>query len=88
MLARNWERDKGKIHAVFDLFKRLVYPVWLVSFVEGTRYDLEKIKQVIDHVSLILLSFYLFSPKNLLKERDMRLPSGFKYPGVKDSLPP
>lgn len=43
MLARNWERDKGKIRAVFDLFRTLVYPAWLVSFVEGSRYNVTKI---------------------------------------------
>lgn len=36
-LKRNWEQDQTTIHATFDRFLVENIPVWLVSFVEGTR---------------------------------------------------
>ena len=36
-VKRNWEADKGKIESQFGKFRRDQIPVWLISFVEGTR---------------------------------------------------
>lgn len=46
MLARNWERDQRKISKVFALYRTLRYPVWLISFVEGSRFSSDKIRSV------------------------------------------
>lgn len=46
MLARNWERDQRRISKVFELYRTLRYPVWLISFVEGSRFSSEKVRSV------------------------------------------
>jgi 1-acyl-sn-glycerol-3-phosphate acyltransferase len=36
-VKRNWEADRNLIESMFSKFKRDKIPVWLISFVEGTR---------------------------------------------------
>lgn len=36
-IRRNWTEDKEYIHNIFDKFIRHSIPIWLISFVEGTR---------------------------------------------------
>lgn len=44
-LKRNWLQDKNNIYASFRKLKISQDPIWLVSFVEGTRSTAGKIKQ-------------------------------------------
>ena len=44
MLHRRWELDRKSIEGMFELFKEYRFPIWLVSFVEGSRYSDDKIK--------------------------------------------
>ncbi len=43
-LKRNWARDKADVMALFSRFKQRNIPVFLVSFLEGTRITSEKLK--------------------------------------------
>ncbi len=43
-IKRNWTSDSEKILAAFDRIQRLDIPLWLISYVEGTRLTLEKHK--------------------------------------------
>lgn len=36
-VKRNWEQDKDKIDRLFSKYKSAKIPIWLISFVEGTR---------------------------------------------------
>ncbi len=44
-LKRNWDADRSKIDATFSKLKRDAIPVWLISFVEGTRVRPEKLER-------------------------------------------
>ena len=44
-LKRNWARDKQDVLDLFSKFKRDDIPVFLVSFLEGTRATPEKLAQ-------------------------------------------
>lgn len=41
-VKRNWEADKDKISEVFSKFQAEKIPIWLVSYVEGTRFSKAK----------------------------------------------
>ena len=43
-LKRNWEQDQDRINRTFGKFKREDIPIWLVSFVEGTRISAAKVE--------------------------------------------
>lgn len=42
-VKRDWYLDKDKIHKTFDKFKTNQIPIWLISFLEGTRVTNEKL---------------------------------------------
>ena len=44
-VKRNWLSDKAKIDSTFRKFKTHKIPVWIVSFLEGTRITPEKLKR-------------------------------------------
>ncbi len=44
-VKRNWESDKSRIDSIFGKFKKHNIPLWLVSFLEGTRITPEKLKK-------------------------------------------
>lgn len=44
-LKRNWEQDQGAITRTFGRFQEENIPVWLVSFVEGTRITKAKVEK-------------------------------------------
>ncbi len=44
-VKRNWEKDLGKIESVFSQILSEEIPLWLVTFVEGTRITPEKVIQ-------------------------------------------
>lgn len=41
-VKRNWDADKDKIHSTFSKFQTHRIPIWLISFVEGTRFTQAK----------------------------------------------
>jgi len=45
-LARNWAKDQRKFSAAFDIFRNGQLPVYLVSFLEGTRISPDKVQRV------------------------------------------
>ena len=44
-IKRNWTTDKKKVHKVFETLLNNHIPVWLISFVEGTRVRPQKVEQ-------------------------------------------
>ena len=44
-VKRSWNRDQDRIQRTFARFKKAQIPIWLVSFVEGTRITPEKLKK-------------------------------------------
>jgi lysocardiolipin and lysophospholipid acyltransferase len=44
-VKRDWNRDRGMIDRTFEKFIRLRIPIWLISFVEGTRITSEKLRR-------------------------------------------
>jgi 1-acyl-sn-glycerol-3-phosphate acyltransferase len=48
-VKRNWDADRSRIEATFSKFKRDQIPIWLISFVEGTRAKPEKIARSQDY---------------------------------------
>lgn len=44
-LKRNWDSDEAHIRQTFSKFRRFDIPIWLVSFVEGTRPTPEKLER-------------------------------------------
>lgn len=42
MVTRNWMRDQRELRRVFDPVRRLKSPIWLVTYLEGTRYTQQK----------------------------------------------
>lgn len=45
-VRRNWLRDQRRIQNTFSNIKRLQTPVWITSFVEGTRFSPIKLREV------------------------------------------
>lgn len=45
-MRRNWADDKSHIEETFERIKTMRIPVWLVSFLEGTRIRPHKLKEV------------------------------------------
>ncbi len=43
MVSRNWTRDQTTLEQTFGGIKRYRYPIWLISFVEGTRMTPKKL---------------------------------------------
>jgi lysocardiolipin and lysophospholipid acyltransferase len=44
-VKRDWNRDRAMIDRTFEKFIRLKIPLWLISFVEGTRITPEKLRK-------------------------------------------
>lgn len=42
MVTRNWMRDQRELKRVFDPIRALKLPIWLVTYLEGTRYTPQK----------------------------------------------
>jgi len=42
-IKRNWTEDRGYIESVFEKILKYRIPVWIISFVEGTRLSLTKL---------------------------------------------
>lgn len=45
-MKRNWASDADRITKVFAGIKDLELPVWLISYLEGTRYTVAKAEEV------------------------------------------
>lgn len=45
MVKRNWTQDSGKINAAFATLRKEKRPVWLVSYLEGTRITAKKLAE-------------------------------------------
>ncbi|KAI0999193.1 hypothetical protein K3495_g9003 [Podosphaera aphanis] len=45
MVSRNWTRDKKELERVFHGITQRLWPIWLISFSEATRYTPEKAKE-------------------------------------------
>ena len=44
-VKRDWDADKDRISTTFSKFQKNQIPIWLISFVEGTRIKPEKLKR-------------------------------------------
>ena len=45
-LKRAWDKDQKAINSTFDLFTKYSLPVYLISFLEGSRVNAQKIVKV------------------------------------------
>lgn len=50
-VKRDWLADKRRIHATFDKFLNHGIPIWLITFVEGTRLTQKKLELCQQHCS-------------------------------------
>jgi 1-acyl-sn-glycerol-3-phosphate acyltransferase len=94
-VKRNWEVDRDKIHSIFSKFRTDQIPVWLISFVEGTRikpiklklsqeYAREKGLPVLEHVMLPRTKGFVASVEGLSGHIDAVYDVTIGYP---DGLP-
>ncbi len=44
-VKRNWTSDRNYIQAIFDKFLKYKIPIWIISFVEGTRMRPKKLER-------------------------------------------
>lgn len=42
MVTRNWMKDRVELRRVFDPIRKLKSPIWLITYLEGTRFTLAK----------------------------------------------
>ncbi|KAJ3284136.1 hypothetical protein HK104_010080 [Borealophlyctis nickersoniae] len=45
MIKRNWTNDRSKIEGIFSAIKSTVVPVWIISYLEGTRITPKKLAE-------------------------------------------
>jgi len=46
LIKRNWTSDREKIERIFHVMKKYRLPVWIISYLEGTRVTTKKIEEV------------------------------------------